>query len=372
MKFSKSVLAAALASLTEARFVMYWDQWHTGAPSADVVSKVTHITTAFAASTLFNTNPPQPYTPFQSVQSIKSTFGQDKKVMIAIGGWGDTSGFSAGCKDNQTISTFAQGVAQMLKDTGADGVDIDWEYPGGNGDDYKQVPNSDKVGEIAAYPKVLAAIRDAIGPEKLLSIAVPGLSRDMIAFTAEQGPKIWESVDMVNVMSYDLMNRRDTETKHHTSIQGSKEAVQNYIDIGLDPEKINLGFAFYAKWFKTAQDCGSQPLGCPVVPLEDAQGQDTGNSGAMTFEASPVDTPPADVAASWSKAKNAGELDSEAGGEYYYDSDAKIFWTWDTEDLMKQKFSDIVDPLKVGGVMAWSLGEDSDGWKHIAAISSEL
>jgi len=51
--------------------------------------------------------------------------------------------------------------------------DIDWEYPGGNGADYKQVANWDQTYQIAAFPKLLAAIRAAIG-KKLLSIAVPG------------------------------------------------------------------------------------------------------------------------------------------------------------------------------------------------------
>ena len=41
---------------------------------------------------------------------------------------------------------------------------------------------------------------------------MPGRKVDMIAFTKEQGPKIFESVDMVNVMTYDLMNRRDNAT----------------------------------------------------------------------------------------------------------------------------------------------------------------
>jgi chitinase len=77
-------------------------------------------------------------------------------------------------------------------------IDIDWEYPGGNGADYKQVPNEQKKYEIEAFPKLLAAVRAAIG-DKLLSIAVPGKKGDMIAFTAETGPKIWPSVDYINV-----------------------------------------------------------------------------------------------------------------------------------------------------------------------------
>ena len=77
-------------------------------------------------------------------------------------------------------------------------ADIDWEYPGGNGADYKQTPNSAKTGEISAFPKLLKAVRAAIG-DKIISIAVPGKKIDMIAYTAENGPAIWDSVDMINV-----------------------------------------------------------------------------------------------------------------------------------------------------------------------------
>lgn len=75
---------------------------------------------------------------------------------------------------------------------------MDWEYPGGNGDDYKTNPNSGKVDEIDNYPLLLQAIKDAIG-DKELSIAVPGLERDFIAFTADKVPAINAAVDVVNV-----------------------------------------------------------------------------------------------------------------------------------------------------------------------------
>ena len=45
---------------------------------------------------------------------------------------------------------------------------------------------------------LLQEIKSAIG-DKELSIAVPGLERDMIAFTPEQVPKINAAVDVVNV-----------------------------------------------------------------------------------------------------------------------------------------------------------------------------
>lgn len=169
----------------------------------------------------------------------------------------------------------------------ANELDIDWEYPGGNGDDYKKVPNSQKTSEIETFPLFLSAIREAIGKDKLLSIAVPGKRIDMIAFTKEQGPKIFASVDMVNVMSYDLMNRRNNVTVHHSSVVDSLDTVHAYQEIGLANEKINLGVAYYAKWFTTTADCTEEkPLGCAVEPLETEDGGDTGKSGVLTFEAS--------------------------------------------------------------------------------------
>jgi hypothetical protein len=40
-------------------------------------------------------------------------------------------------------------------------------------------------------------------------------------------------------MSYDLMNRRDNVTKHHSSVADSAETIENYLAIGAPPEKMN-------------------------------------------------------------------------------------------------------------------------------------
>lgn len=78
-------------------------------------------------------------------------------------------------------------------------ADIDWEYPGGNGPDYKTQPNDQKEYQIDAYPILLEEIRAALPKDKLLTIAVPAREEDMIAYTPEKGPDIWKSVDFVNV-----------------------------------------------------------------------------------------------------------------------------------------------------------------------------
>jgi chitinase len=73
---------------------------------------------------------------------------------------------------------------------------------------YIATPNSQKTEEIEGYPLLLKAIKDAIGTEKELSIAVPGLERDMIAFTKDKVPQISSIVDVVNVNAPTSLKRQ--------------------------------------------------------------------------------------------------------------------------------------------------------------------
>lgn len=104
----------------------------------------------------------------------------------------------------------------------------------------------------------------------------------------------------------------------------------------MDAAKMNLGIAFYAKYFETVGEC-TEPVGCETAVLEDANGLDTGKSGAKTFlEGVPVLT--------------NGIADDEEGGEWYWDSATKYFWTWDTPEYVAQKFEKIVKAKGLGGI----------------------
>ncbi|KAI4710243.1 hypothetical protein J4E89_004694 [Alternaria sp. Ai002NY15] len=418
MRFPSTALLAStlLAISAKARFVIYADEWHPTRPTNPRDrAGIDHVILAFAPA-----NATATFQPKVPIHTIRTEF-PNAKVMIAVGGWGDTVGFCQATKSDASMLAFAADVATMLARTGADGVeDIDWEYPGGNGADYKQVANWDQTYQIAAFPKLLAAIRAAIG-KKLLSIAVPG-KEGQSSYTCLK--QIWPSVDFINVMSYDLMNRRDTVTKHHSSVVDAENSIKDYLAMGAPPSKLNLGFAYYAKYFTTQGDCSGSPLNCLIVLAEDAQGKDTLTSGAWTFERSrmrPVDasslivsqdgtcgpekrtkcetgccsqhghcgTSPehcngacqhafgtgctdADVAASWQLAAKYGVTDEVAGGQYYFDATNRLFWTWDTPELITRKFDNIVRKYKLGGVMAWSLGEDSADWSHIRHMAKEV
>ncbi|EKD16502.1 extracellular chitinase [Drepanopeziza brunnea f. sp. 'multigermtubi' MB_m1] len=430
MKFSLATGLLGLSSLhmASAKYVFYVSQYYlTTFPNATVAAGVDTVIMTFANSSYF-VSPPQNYTPFEPVETMRARFDPGVKILVAIGGWGDTEGFRKGAATEESRKDYAKNLVDMVNTLGFDGIDIDWEYPGGNGYDYKQVPNSDLTSEIETYPLLLKEIKCALAGKEL-SIAVPGLERDMIAYTPESSPAIWEAVDYVNLMTYDLMNRRDNVTKHHADVVGSLAAVDYYIGtLGLPPAKAVLGVPFYAKWASVDKEAGCDGgLGCRTVLLEDAAGQDTGESGTVTFETSSY-APPADgtnlpespdgscgatagyrctsgnccsqfgfcgdsadfcgsnclktfglcdtdqptVAELFQTAMANGVLDEEAGGMYYYDETNSVFWTWDDAAMIARKFEQIIKARGLAGVMAWSLTQDSYDWSRILALQAGM
>lgn len=141
---------------------------------------ITHVITAFAPSTSL-ADAVSSYAPFIDLRVLRAKFDPSVKVCMAVGGWGDTDGFSKAAATDASRKLFAKNVVDVVKRLGYDCVDIDWEFPGGNGEDYRRNPNSNKTSEIETYPLLLSEIKEALGSHEL-SIAVPGLERDMSTY----------------------------------------------------------------------------------------------------------------------------------------------------------------------------------------------
>ncbi|KAJ0130805.1 hypothetical protein HZ326_26099 [Fusarium oxysporum f. sp. albedinis] len=223
-------------------------------------------------------------------------------------------------------------------------------------------------------------------------------------------------------MTYDLMNRRDNHTTHHASIEGAASAIKRYISLGFPASKLAIGIPFYAKWFttKNGYTC-NQPIGCPTEPLEDElDGSDTGKSGSMTFEATNFAAPPAklaitpdntcgvragfkcaegsccgesgwcsgstpahcgtgchfaygkcdgiDILSSFHKALRNGYTDVEKGAQWYWDAETRLFWSWETPELIKKMILSLANTHGIKSVMAWTLTQDSNDWSHLNAM----
>lgn len=193
----------------------------------------------------------------------------------------------------------------------------------------------------------------------------------MLAFTRSTLPEVMKSVDFLNIMTYDLMNRRDNVTKHHTGLQLSLEAIDAYLEQGVPPEKASLGLAFYVKWFKTdpGANCSNNPIGCRTELMEDpTTGADLGKAGAFSWH----DEVPPKLSSSLNRAITEGVYDPVGGGHYFFDTEENIFWSWDTPSSIRKKFPAIVEKRELGGVFAWGLGEDAPKFQHLKAANEGM
>ncbi|KAI0480760.1 glycoside hydrolase superfamily [Xylariaceae sp. FL0804] len=423
------------------RNVVYLDDGHPYLPTAsdaEATKGITHVIVAFADPQNFTVTP-VPFKPFMNVSALRPHFDNGTQIGLALGGWGDySSHFSSIASSEGARNNFSSNLASWLKQNDFDFVDVDWEYPGGNGADYKTSSTRQQAHEIGQFPLFLQAIKSELKKQQVgsqdLSVAVAGTAAGMLAFpNATTAGKVWDNVDFVNVMAYDFVNRRDNASAFHTDVATTAAIVNTYLGLGLRPEKINLGFAYYAKYFELAAKNCTGPLGCPIVFGETADGADNGRTGTLTFETQNIYAAPLrsamatgaegacsyqqplgvyrqcepgyccsangfcgatsafcqsgcqpaygtycnttlDVQASFQRALRGGKTDQAAGGQWYIDaaSAPALFWTWETTALMRRKWCEVVAGHGLGGVMAWSLGEDSGDWSHLAQIRSMI
>ena len=177
------------------------------------------------------------------------------KVDIAVGGWG-AGGFSEAAATTEGRRAFAQSAADLVAAQGADGLDVDWEYPG-----HGEAGIAASTADRAHYTQLLKALRQALdhkaGKERhyALSVAVAdGPFVDGIDIAA-----VAPLVDWFNLMTYDFVNRMTPTTGHHTGLYRSRlapadartgdGAVRQFLAAGVPPKKLLPGVAFYGREF---------------------------------------------------------------------------------------------------------------------------
>jgi hypothetical protein len=94
---------------------------HNVVPEPALVSRVTHVVLAFVRSDVFNVPGQDDWPLFTTVPGVRPKFPDATQVQIAIGGWGDTDGFSKAAKTVESRKLFAQNIKAMIDSTGADG-----------------------------------------------------------------------------------------------------------------------------------------------------------------------------------------------------------------------------------------------------------
>jgi chitinase len=186
--------------------------------------------------------------------SLKKRF-PDLKILLSLGGWGGCKMCSEVFAAEEGRKAFAASTRDLLKSLGADGIDLDWEYPAIQGYPGHRFTPDDRHN----FTLLLRELRSALGPGYELSFAAGGFTEFL--HDAVEWDQVMPLVDRVNVMSYDLVNATSEWTGHHTPLYSTadqRESTDNavrYLDsLGIPPGKIVIGAAFYARVWEQVQN----------------------------------------------------------------------------------------------------------------------
>jgi len=166
------------------------------------------------------------------------------KILLSIGGWG-SGNFSEMAAEEYLRKAFAVDCKRVIDQFGLDGIDIDWEYPTTGMAGISYSPDDDKN-----FVLLCREIRNQIGWDKLLTYASANNARYVL----------WEEtmpyMDFVNVMSYDLENKRAGEAPmHHSPLflsdlthgQSTDCGIKAHLDAGIPAHQLVLGIHFANK-----------------------------------------------------------------------------------------------------------------------------
>ncbi len=257
------------------------------------------------------------------------------KVLVSLGGWGGCKTCSDAFSTEEGRVEFAISTANIIELFNADGIDLDWEYPGISG-----FPGHDyKPEDKENFTDLVVQLRKYMKKGDVLSFAAGASTR--FFENSVEWDKVMPLVDNVNLMTYDFYGSGSSKTGHHTALssnefqdRSAESSIEALINLGVNPKQIFIGGAFYIKTFKNVENINNGL---------NQNAEWNRSYSQINFE---------DVRSNFSF-----YWDSLAKAPYAYDSINKIFATFDDHKSIKLKSQYALDN-NLGGIMFWQLMND--------------
>src|SRR5690348_79262 len=273
------------------------------------------------------------------------------KVDISVGGW-EAGGFSEAARTEAGRKAFADSATELVVDHGADGLDIDWEYPGHHESGIASSPD-----DRQNFTLLLQAVRASLDRAG----ATHGRTGDnayTLSIAVADGPFVSDIdtaavdryVDGFNLMTYDFCNAMTPTTCHHAGLHPSKRApadarttdraVEQFLVAGVPSRKLVIGAAFYGREFggvNPAHDGLYQPYKkfIAFVPWTELKAGFIGKRGFTRH---------------W---------DAQAQAAWLWNPKTRTFISYDDPEALATKAA-FVKSRHLGGIMYWEQTLDPD------------
>ncbi len=247
-----------------------------------------------------------------------------------------------------------------------DGIDIDWEWPGSEGNAGNIIRAQDKHNYtllLAEFRKQLHAYGKQTGRNYLLTAFLPASAAKIDA--GFEVPDIFGFLSFGSVQGYDFHGTWESTTNHQSNLytspsdpsspRYSDDAVVNeYLQRGAPSKEIVLGVPFYSRGWTG------------VAGANDGLYQPAAGAAPGTWEAGVDDY---EVVRDRLASGFVRHEDSAAGAAWLFDG--TTFWTFDDPPIMAAK-AEYARQHRLGGIMFWELSGDTPEGELIAAIADAL
>jgi chitinase len=262
-------------------------------------------------------------------------------VLLGLGGYTDSARFSDAALTEESRLHFARSCVALMQQYGFDGLDVDWEFPVMGG----MAGNVERPADRANFTLLLAALRnelDRAGDRYLLTAAISAYPRyhDNYEF-----PAIMESLDWINLMTYDYAGGWSQRTGFLAPLYGESSAdasVRSLLERGVDPADIVLGVPFYGVGWSgvTDEDDGLyQPFA----------GLSAGTLGAGSYSYASLAAPQFE---SFTRFWN-----DEAQAAWLYNAERQTMISYEDPEALARK-GIYMREMGLGGMMTWELSQD--------------
>lgn len=318
---------------------------------------------------------------FNQLRKLKARYPH-LKVLISLGGWTWSGGFSDAVSTAEKRQAFVQSCVDLYirgnlpglpagEAAGIfDGIDVDWEFPAAGG----LFPG--RPEDTRNFTLMMAEFRrqlDAVRPGLLLSFATSSAPN---VYSKIELSAVHPYVDYINIMTYDMHGGWERTTNFHAPLynpsgnpakalrDSTHEAVQGHLDAGVPASKLLMGVPFYGRGWQ----------GAPPGPTGDGLYQSSGGPAWGNWDTSGSGaTGVFDYHYIQSALEPSGgkHRHPEAQVPYLYHPTTGLWVSYDDPTSLGVK-GDYVLRHDLAGVMIWELSGDDAQGSLITTLKNKL